>query len=58
MRMQLAAGVPLAFALLVGCTNAAGDLKSGPQVGDRVGIFEPLGVTGAGSRNGSKFCPV
>jgi len=58
MRMHLATGVPLALALLVGCANAAGDLKSGPQVGDGVGIFEPLGVTGAGKRNGSKFCPV
>jgi len=46
MRMHLAAGVPLAFALLVGCADAAGDLESGPQTGDHVGIFEPLNVTG------------
>ncbi len=56
MRTHLIAGVPLALALLVGCADAAGDLKSGPQVGDGVGIFEPLNITGPGA--GEKRCPV
>jgi hypothetical protein len=46
MRMTLSLGAPLALALLVGCVDAADSLKSGPQVGDGVGIFEPLSVTG------------
>ncbi len=56
MKMSLIAGSSLAFALLVGCANAADDLKSGPQVGDRVDVFEPLHVTGPFA--GQKLCPV
>ena len=46
MRRTFTIGAPLALALLVGCVDAADTLKSGPQVGDKVGIFEPLNVTG------------
>ncbi|HKI32542.1 MAG TPA: hypothetical protein VKA46_11790 [Gemmataceae bacterium] len=56
MQMSLTAGASLALALLVGCVDAADGLKSGPQVGDSVGIFEPLYVTGASA--GQKRCPV
>jgi hypothetical protein len=51
MRISLTAGAFVALALLVGCADGKdeekGGLKSGPQVGDGVGIFEPLSVTGA-----------
>ena len=56
MRMSAIAGSALAVALLVGCANAADDLKSGPQVGARVDVFEPLHVTGPSA--GQKHCPV
>jgi hypothetical protein len=52
MRVGLTTGACLALALLVGCTDGKGEekkgdgLKSGPQVGQGVGIFEPLSVTG------------
>ena len=47
MKMTLTAGAALAFALLLCRADAADALKSGPQVGDGVGVFEPLNVTGA-----------
>jgi hypothetical protein len=56
MRMRLSAGATLAIALLVGSVNAADALKSGPQVGDGVPVFEPLNVTGSAA--GRKQCPV
>jgi len=56
MRTSFTAGATLAFALLVGSVDAADALKSGPQVGDGVGVFEPLNVTGAFS--GKKQCLV
>jgi len=46
MRKTLSIGAPLVLALLVGCVDAADSLKSGPQIGEGVGIFEPLNVTG------------
>jgi hypothetical protein len=46
MRTSTVAGSALALVLLIGCTSAADDLKSGPQVGDPVKPFEPLNVTG------------
>jgi hypothetical protein len=46
MKMCFAFGVPLAIVLLSGCTLAAGDLKSGPQVGDSIPAFDPMNVTG------------
>ncbi len=52
----VAAGAALALALLAGSPNAADALKSGPQVGDHVPVFEPLCLSG--SRAGQKFCPV
>ena len=56
MKLHLAAGVPLLLAVLVGCADAAGDAKSGPQPGDGCGIFEPLNVTGPFA--GKKQCLV
>jgi hypothetical protein len=56
MRMRITAGAALAFALVLASADAADALKSGPQVGDNVPVFEPLCVSGA--RAGQKFCPV
>ena len=56
MKMYVAAGVPLLLAVLVGCADAAGDAKSGPQPGDGCGVFEPLNVTGPFA--GQKRCLV
>ena len=57
MRKYIAAGTALAMTLLVGSLIAAGDgLKSGPQVGDSVGPFEPENVTGKFA--GTKRCLV
>jgi hypothetical protein len=56
MRTSLLAGTSLALALLIGGVNGADALKSGPQVGDHVPVFEPLCLSG--SRAGQKFCPV
>jgi hypothetical protein len=56
MKMRFTAGASLALALLVGSVNAADALKSGPQVGDGVPVFEPLNVTGSAA--GRKQCPV
>jgi hypothetical protein len=56
MKTRITAGGILAFALLIGCADAADALKSGPQVGDGVGVFEPLNVTGAFA--GKKQCLV
>jgi hypothetical protein len=54
--MRLTAGASLALALLVGSAFAADALKSGPQAGDGVKVFEPLHLTGPGA--GTKLCPV
>jgi hypothetical protein len=54
--MSITAGATLALALLVGSAVAEDGLKSGPQVGDGVGVFEPLNVTGAFA--GRKQCLV
>jgi hypothetical protein len=56
MRTRVVAGASLAVALLVSCVNAADALKSGPQAGDKVGIFEPEHLTGRFA--GQKMCPV
>lgn len=51
---RLVAGATLAFALLAGAVLAAGDIKSGPQPGEKLaGPFHPLNVTGkaAGKKN-------
>jgi len=56
MRMRLTVGTSLAIALLVGSVHGAEALKSGPQVGDGVPVFEPLNVTGSAA--GRKQCPV
>ena len=56
MKVTFTAGATLAIALLVGGAGAEDALKSGPQVGDHVGVFEPLCVSGASA--GQKFCPV
>jgi hypothetical protein len=56
MRMSVTVGAALAFALLASCGDAADALKSGPQVGEGVGVFEPLCLNT--QRAGQKFCPV
>jgi hypothetical protein len=56
MALRLTAGTSLALVLLLGCADAADSLKSGPQVGDKVQVFEPLYVTGPEA--GAKKCPV
>ena len=57
MKHRIAAGVSLAFALLIGSVWAADTLQSGPQPGDNVpGPFNPLNVTGDDA--GSKQCQV
>ena len=56
MRKTLVAGSALAVALLLGGALVAADLKSGPQVGDSVGAFEPENVTGRFA--GTKRCLV
>jgi hypothetical protein len=52
MNRRIAAGATLAVALLLGSAVAADALKSGPQPGDPMGVFDPLNVTGnyAGDR--------
>lgn len=52
---RFAVGVTLAAALLVGGVTA-GDIKSGPQEGKSVGVFNPLHVTGKTA--GQKQCLV
>jgi hypothetical protein len=58
MNYRYALGVTLAAgALLVSCAVAAeGDLKSGPQVGQSLGVFRPLHCNG--SEEGNKVCLV
>ena len=41
MKMYLAAGAPLLLAALLGCAEAAGETKSGPQVGDNCVPLSP-----------------
>lgn len=43
------------FGLMAGVALAA-DLKSGPQAGDSVSVFNPLNVTGKSA--GQKACPI
>ncbi len=57
MMHRLAAGTSLAALLLLfGSVPAADELKSGPQVGETVDLFEPLVVTGEDA--GQKRCLV
>jgi hypothetical protein len=56
MRLSIAVGSSLAVVLLLGGAFAAEGVKSGPQVGDGCGVFEPLHVTG--STAGTKGCLV
>ncbi len=54
---RITAGASLAIALLVGSAFAADDLKSGPQIGDKVpGPFSPLNINGDDA--GAKRCLV
>ena len=51
------AGASLAVALLVGSSLLAAELKSGPQVDDKLpGPFHPLNCNGP--QAGKKFCQV
>jgi len=57
MTHRIAAGASLAVMLLVGSVIGADDLKSGPQVGEKIpGAFNPLNVTGSDA--GQKRCLV
>jgi hypothetical protein len=56
MRTSVIAGAALAVALLIGGASAADDLKSGPQVGKKMPVFEPKCLSGEGA--GKAFCPV
>ncbi len=56
MRARIAMGATATALLLIGCTLAADSLKSGPQVGDFMGVFEPLNVNGPFS--GERQCLV
>jgi hypothetical protein len=57
MNRRIAVGASLAVALLVSSVFAADDLKSGPQVGQKIpGAFNPLNVTGSAA--GTKTCLV
>jgi hypothetical protein len=56
MRKSVIAGAALTVALLVGGAGAADALKSGPQVGDHMPVFEPKCLAGTGA--GKAFCPV
>lgn len=57
MNHRIAAGTSLAVMLLMfGSVSAADELKSGPQVGEDVGSFLPLNVTGKDA--GMKRCLV
>ena len=54
MRKVFAFGA-LAFAVVMATTTTAAEaLKSGPQVGDSPGVFDPLHLTGPGA--GEKSC--
>ncbi|HZU39199.1 MAG TPA: hypothetical protein VFA18_24955 [Gemmataceae bacterium] len=46
MRTCIAVGACLAATLLAGSVLADDALKSGPQPGDHLEVFEPLNVTG------------
>jgi hypothetical protein len=46
MNRRITVGAALALALLVGSAWAADTLKSGPQPGDPMYVFDPLNVTG------------
>jgi hypothetical protein len=46
----------LAVLLLAGSALAAGELKSGPQPGERTGAFFPMFINGP--RAGQENCPV
>jgi hypothetical protein len=56
MKHRIAVGTSLAMALLVGCVVAAGDLRSGPQPGDRPIPFNPLHCNGP--NESTKLCLV
>ncbi len=56
MRARIAMGATVTAALLIGSALAAESLKSGPQVGDFMGVFEPLNVNGPFS--GDRQCLV
>jgi hypothetical protein len=56
MRTSVVVGASLALAVLVGTALADEALKSGPQPGDGLGVFEPLNVTGPAA--GAKRCLV
>ena len=60
MRQPMFLGASLAVALLCGYATGAENLKSGPQIGDRVTPFFPINVLNADrpAMNGKKNCLV
>jgi hypothetical protein len=56
MNYRHALGATLVAALLVGSAVAAESLKSGPQVGEGMGVFLPLHCSGP--TEGKKLCLV
>jgi hypothetical protein len=57
MNYRMSVGSSLALALLAGSLIAGENLKSGPQIGDKVVVpFNPLNVTGSAA--GKKVCQV
>jgi len=55
--MRIGATLSLTVLLLAGSVLAADDLKSGPQVGERIsGRFDPTWLNG--DPKGSNYCPV
>ena len=57
MKYRCAVGASLAVALAFSCAAAEGDLKSGPQVGQKIpGAFNVLNVNG--SQAGKSNCQV
>lgn len=56
MNKRIAAQGSMVALLLVGSVLADDVLKSGPQPGDGVGVYQPLNVTGKFA--GKKQCPV
>jgi hypothetical protein len=56
MKPCLPLGASLAVVLLAGSAFGDESLKSGPQVGQYVGVFNPLNITGDNA--GEKVCQV
>lgn len=56
MKMGSSSGLVLAVTVLAGGVLAAAEIKSGPQPGQGVNVFNPLHLNG--QDEGKKTCPV